>query len=92
MWQTCENPSTLEIVTAVRPHGPVRKAQHCRADHVFALSRRAPPREAGTGQTLLSPDILKGNNPRGVEVFNDGCVKVPLSNAWLAFIYFNYDK
>lgn len=26
------------------------------------------------------------------EMFNDGCIKVLLSNTWFAFIYYNYNK
>lgn len=26
------------------------------------------------------------------EMFNDGCIEALLSNTWLAFIYFNYNK
>lgn len=55
------------------------------------------PRVLATAKDWLRLDILRVLEKPQVralhfEMFNDGCIKVLLSNTWFAFIYYNYNK
>lgn len=69
----------LEIVTAVQPHTPARRA------HTAGRSRACSlwPQDAGDGQTRAKTWYPKGEEPQVrtlcSEVFNKGCATVLLS-------------